>query len=98
MLEQPRQRPQPSLWSRFTAWLTARKVAAALIIIGVLFLFGGYTNKYCWQWCEWLPESPGLINNLLADFYANIVVTSWSITFAIFVIDQLNEQRKNEQL
>jgi len=78
--------------------VTPSQIAWGLVFIGGLAFIVGTMNKYCYtQWCMSFPYLGEVLNGLIGDFYANMTVDCFSIAFAIFVIDQINERRERRE-
>ncbi len=79
-----------------TKHITVERVAIGLLVLGAIALLVGLTNKYCT--CTGLPNLGDAINGTISDFYANITVDSFSVAFAILVLNRLGEQRAEREL
>jgi uncharacterized protein YjbI with pentapeptide repeats len=75
---------------------TVQRIAAVLIVVGLVVFVTGVVNKHCA--CAGLPNLGETLNDVIADFYANVSVDCLSIAFAILVIDRLNERRAEREL
>jgi hypothetical protein len=77
---------------------TVQRIAAVLIVVGLVVGLSGFAKKYCTDWCVLMPSAPLLLSDFLGDFYANIAVDCLSVAFAILVIDRLSERRAEQEL
>ena len=66
---------------------TVQRIAAVLVVIGVVVFVAGVVNKHCA--CAGWPNLGEILNDTISDFYANVSVDCLSVAFAILVIDQL---------
>ena len=83
------------LTERLTERISVQQIAAVLVVAGLVVFVVGIVNKHCG--CAGLPNLGATLNDVIADFYANVSVDCLSIAFAILVIDRLNERRADEQ-
>ena len=83
-------------WKRVTEDWTAQRIAAVLIVVGLVVFVVGVINKHCA--CAGWPNPGEMLNDIISDFYANITVDCLSIAFAIFVIGRLNDRRAEQEL
>jgi hypothetical protein len=75
---------------------TVQRIAAVLIVVGLVVFVGGVVNKHCT--CAGWPNLGETLYDVVSDFYANVSVDCLSIAFAILVIDRLNERRGEKEL
>jgi hypothetical protein len=83
-------------WKKIADGWTVQRIAAVLIVVGVVVFVAGAVNKHCA--CAGLPNLGDTLNDIISDFYANVSVDALSIAFAILVIDRLNERRAEQEL
>jgi len=83
-------------WKKIADGWTVQRIAAVLIVVGLVVFVVGVVNKHCMR-AGW-PNFGDTLNDIISDFYANVSVDSLSIAFAILVLDRLNERRAEQQL
>src|SRR5258706_14765531 len=83
-------------WKKVTTGWTVQRIAAVLIVAGLVVFVAGATSQYCA--CGGWSNLGDVLNHMIGDFYANVSVDCLSIAFAILVIERLNERRAEQDL
>ena len=83
-------------WKQVIDGWTVQRIAAVLIVIGLVVFVFGVVTQYCA--CVGWPNLGDVLNHMIGDFYANVSVDCLSIAFAILVIDRLNGRRAEQEL
>jgi Pentapeptide repeats (9 copies)/Pentapeptide repeats (8 copies) len=83
-------------WKQIVEGWTVQRIAAVLIVVGLVVFVVGVVNKHCA--CAGWANLGETLNDVISDFYANVSVDCLSIAFAILVVDRLNGRRAEQEL